>query len=43
MNDTLKYMKLDPVYRQGDHNLLLTFSIAYFIVKILFCHFLMMK
>lgn len=29
MNDTLKYMKLDPVYRQGDHNLL-TFSMAYF-------------
>ena len=42
MNDTLKYMKLDPVYRQGDHNLL-TFSMAYFIVKISFYHFLMMK
>ena len=29
MNDTLKYMKLDPVYRKYDHNLL-TFSMAYF-------------
>ena len=29
MNDTLKYMKLDPVYRQSDHNLI-TFSMAYF-------------
>ena len=29
MNDTLKYMKLDPVYRQSDHNLM-TFSMAYF-------------
>ena len=29
MNDTLKYMKLNPVYRKYDHNLL-TFSMAYF-------------
>lgn len=29
MNDTLKYMKKDPVYRQYDHNLM-TFSMAYF-------------
>ena len=29
MNDTLKYFKEDPVYRQYDHNLL-TFSMMYF-------------
>ena len=29
MNDTLKYMSKDPIYRQYDHNLL-TFSMAYF-------------
>ena len=29
MNDTLKYLALDPIYRQYDHNLM-TFSMAYF-------------
>lgn len=29
MNDTLKYLKEDPIYRQYDHNLI-TFSMAYF-------------
>ena len=29
MNDTLKYLKLDPVFRQTDHHLI-TFSMAYF-------------
>ena len=29
MNDTLKYFKLDPIYRKYDHNLI-TFSMAYF-------------
>lgn len=29
MNDTLKYYKLDPVYKKYDHNLI-TFSMAYF-------------
>ena len=29
MNDTLRYLSLDPIYRKYDHNLL-TFSMAYF-------------
>ena len=29
MNDTLKYFKLDPIYRKSDHSLI-TFSMAYF-------------
>lgn len=42
MNDTLKYLAKDPIYRQWHHNNI-TFSMAYFYSENSFCRFLMMK